>query len=455
MTAPFDVARDLRWRMVRGPLLDPIAMIGTVAAAWAAWRLGGLHTAPDTLGTQPGAPEVLGPLLAPVVAVGGLLAVAAVLADDLLFRRPENVLLRAQPLPRADLARLRELEVGWWTNPLRLVGAGFVYAAAGALPAATLLLPGVPAAAVGLALLARRLGPRSPLFLALLAAPAAAAWFAFGDAPSPLPAWAPVAVGVAAHGALLALGAALRPRFVADYDALASTAATAPPRRRSGGWRRLERLLPLPAPLLARLLRDLAQLLRGRDLRAAGLFALAPLSVVTLATTTVQPNEIRWAALTAAALGGAAVAYAVGPGVHLLRNRAMSWERLAPRPGRRALAAALLWAAIPALAHGALVLGACALSSDGLHRAALPSMIVPVLGLELAMAHYVVAWTQATTLGRRVAGEGTLVFSLPVVALIVALAGRIAPPTVLLYFVVSAPMLAQAARRYDAVEVTW
>jgi len=443
MTAAFDVARDLRWRMVRGPLLDPIALIGTGAAAWGAWRLGALH------------PEGLGPVLAPVAALLALLAVAGLLAEDLLFRRPENDLLRAQPLRRDDLRRLRELEVRWWCGPLRLVIAGFVLGAAGWLPAAATLLPGFAGAAVGLARVARRLGRRAPMALLLGAVPGAAAWALLGSHPWAAPEWAPVVAALATQAAMHGIAAALRPGFEEEYDRLASAAATAPPRRRGASWRRLQRLLPLPPPIRARLLRDLAQFTRGQDLRAAALLALAPLSVITLATTVLQPRELAWASLTAAAMGGAAVAYAVGPGVHVLRNRAMSWERTAPRPGRRALAAALLWASGPALAHGACVLVAARLSSDGLHAAAVPALVLPVLGLELAMAHYVVAWTQSTSLGKRVAGEGTMVFSLPVVALLVAVAGRIAPPVVLLYFVISVPLLVQASQRYDAVEVTW
>ncbi len=44
---------------------------------------------------------------------------------------------------------------------------------------------------------------------------------------------------------------------------------------------------------------------------------------------------------------------------------------------------------------------------------------------------------------------------MPVDAIVVALAGVLAPWAIPVYFLVTAVMLGQAARRIDAIEVTW
>jgi hypothetical protein len=296
--------------------------------------------------------------------------------------------------------------------------------------------------------LRRRFGPRGRV-LALL--PAAVA------IPAPLP-WSWEAILVFAAVGLLA-GRGLRAAFLRDGPRLASDAQTAPSARRSATWRSLAALArALPVALRARVVRDAVLSLRGQDVQGALLLLLSPLSCLLLVdelATMPSRAALPWRVLTAAAIGGGAVAWAVGPGIHRLRNVAMSWERLAPRPGQRAMASSLIWGLGLALLHGGATLVTLALAQGGRFAADVPGLVLPVLGLELAMAHYVVAYTMGATRGRRVAGEGTIVLALPIVAVGVALASVFHPALVLLYFLITAGMFAAGVRRYERVEVTW
>lgn len=425
---PWEVARDLRWRAVRGIVLDPIAMLGTTIAAWALWRT-----------------EVVGTAAALLL----LAALATRLGDDLLFRRPDGDLLRVQPLGPSGFLKVRRAELGWWLHPARLLVAAAALSD-GPLTAVAAWLAGGFAAPLGLwlALALRRLGPRGPL-LAWLPAAAALA--------TTVPGGWPIAVGFAAVAGLA--GVTLEGAYGARFDQLASDAVTAPRRGRRHTWRLLEALMAgLPRPVRSRLVRDAVLTLRGQDGQGLILLLLSPLSCMVLVDELASlPNRaaLTWRVLTAAALGGAAVAYAVGPGIHRLRVSAMAWERVTPHPGRRAMAAAMFWGLGLALVHGAATLATVGLVQDGRFAADVPGLVLPVLGLQTAMAHYVVAFTFSGQAGRRIAGEGTLVLSLPVVAIAVAVAGLLMPPVILAYFVVTAGMVAAGAARYDRVEVTW
>lgn len=119
------------------------------------------------------------------------------------------------------------------------------------------------------------------------------------------------------------------------------------------------------------------------------------------------------------------------------------------------MASSLIWGLGLALLHGGATLVTLALAQGGRFAADVPGLVLPVLGLELAMAHYVVAYTMGATRGRRVAGEGTIVLALPIVAVGVALASVFHPALVLLYFLITAGMFAAGVRRYERVEVTW
>ena len=424
---PWEVALALRWRVARELLLDPIAWLGTLAAGWAIGRLGGLSAGSGLL-----------------LLLGG----ATLLADRLLFTSRETELLRTQPLGSTGLLQVRRAELGWLLQPLRVVLLLAVVGRDGWLVgAATWAAAGfLPGMAQRLAMALRvRYGTRGagamliPALLGLL---------------QPIPGGWETALLVGAVAAFLGRG----PGSATRFEQLASEAQTASPRARGRCWRTLEALLPLPAPLRSRLVRDLVLLLGGRDLRGATLLLLAPLSCLLLRdelSSLSSPNLLEWRTLTCAALGGAALAYAVGPGIHLLRNEVMAWERTAPYPGRRALSSALLYALGFVLLHGAAILATVALSEQGRFAGEVPSLLVPVLGLEAAMAHYVVVFTMGASAGRRVLGEGTLVLALPVVAIGVAVAVWFSPWLALLYFVFTTGLVAKGIQRYDRVEVQW
>jgi len=293
------------------------------------------------------------------------------------------------------------------------------------------------------------LGPRALPGLLLLPLAAALA---------PLPwTWEPV-VAFAVLAGLARLG--LRTTFVRKHDLLASRAATAPPRRRRPTWRILYGLT-LPLVLVrvrTRVVRDLVLLFRGCDAQGALLLLLSPLSCLVLLdelATLPSRAALPWRVLTSTALGAAAVAYAVGPGIHRVRIRALAWERTCPNAGPWAMRSALAYGLGFATLHCAVVLATLARADSGRFAAELPGLVLPVLVLGTAMAHYVVVFTLASARGRRILGEGTLVLSLPFVALGVALLGILWPLASPLYFVVMLPWLARSAQHWDAAEVSW
>lgn len=439
LPSPARVATDLRWRVVREVLLDPFGWVGLALAGLVASRVG--------RGFSPEAVALAAPLLTLAVAWGA--------ADRLLFRAPENDLLRTQPLGPRGLLEVRGSELGWWTHVPSLLGAAFGWGAGG---------PGLAAAAwvggrltvrggVTLAILGRRaagnqgaaVGPLvlAGLMLALLVAPLPAL---------PVPAWA-WAAPVAGAGFLL--GRAVPGLWDRHFERLASDAAAAPDRPRRPLWSLLSTLLPLPARLRSGVVADLVLLIRGQDPRGALLLLASPAAVLALElSSNPSAAQLGWRALSAAALGGSAVAYAVGPAVHRSRMAVLPWLRTAPRPGERLLGVALLWGLGWATLHGALVLGWIAAYRGGWYLPELRSLVVPVLGLEWAMAHFGVVFTLSRASGREVIGESMLAFALPVVAVGVALAGTLMPATMLLYPVLTAGMTGDARRRLAAMEVT-
>ena len=427
---PWEVARDLQWRVARELLLDPLTWVGVLVAGWALHRTG-------VLGAE--------------AALLALMALATLQGDELLFRRRHGELLRTMPLGEDGFLKVTRTELGWWMHPARLLAAAAASSDGGALVGAAVWVAAALAPRLGLRLaiaLRRRFGSRGRV---LALAPAAIAVAA------PLP-WTWEAAVVFAALALLA-GRDLRVACLRHAPRLTSDAQTAPASRSGATWRTLAALArPLPVALRARVIRDLVLLVRGRDVQGALLLLLSPLSCLVLVdqlATMPSRAALPWRVLTAAALGGGAVAWAVGPGIHRLRNTTMSWERLAPRPGQRAMAASLVYGLALALLHGCATLATLALTQGGRFVGDVPGLILPVLALELAMAHYAVAYTMGATRGRRVAGEGTMVLALPVVAIAVALASVVHPALGLLYFLLTAGMFAAGARRYERVEVTW
>ncbi len=459
--SPVDTARDLRWRAVRDIVLDPIAILGTAVVAWALVRTG-------VAGTLTG-------LLA-------LTAIATRTADDLLFRRPDGDLLRVHPLGDEGFGAVRQAELGWWMHPVRILAAACAWSAAGPWVAALTWYVGAMAPRLGmrLALAGRRvLGARFGVWIwipaavslaadvfgagavpgtgasAAAAADGVGAGSGFGGA-----AWSAWAVPLAFWGLAAVSGVGLRRAFVEQFPQLASDAATAP---RARGRRAWQVLYAGTLPFVweshrVRLVRDALLTFRGQDPQGLILLTLAPLScLVLVGELEALPSAaaLTWRTLTCAALGGAAVAYAVGPGLHRLRIGTMAWERTAPSPGAGALTSALWWGMGLALLHGCATLATVMFAHDQRYLHEASALALPVLGLEAAMAHHVVTQTFATQSGRRILGEGTLVLSLPVVAVVVALAGLFVPPLVLAYFVITAGLTAAAAKRYEAVEVTW
>jgi uncharacterized membrane protein YecN with MAPEG domain len=247
-------------------------------------------------------------------------------------------------------------------------------------------------------------------------------------------------------------------RLASQFEFLASEAVSASPRRRGALWNLLARVLPLPRRIRSRVVRDLILLLRGQDLRGAFLIAASPASYLVLRDELAvlrRPELVGWRTLTCAALGGAAVAYAVGPGIHLVRNQVMSWERVSRQAGRSALRGALAYALGFAALHSVGTLITVALSANGRFADHVPGLIAPVFILELAMAHFVVVFTMGASSGRKVHGEGTLVLALPIVAVGVAIFAWFSPWIAALYFLVTGGMAAQAVLRYEKVEVSW
>lgn len=438
----------LRWKLASSALLDPFSLVGAVAAAWACHRAGAAWVAGDAFRAA-----ALGPLV-----LVGLTLLASALASGLLYDRRENDLLRSLPLGPAGFLRLCQQELHWWTVVPRLLGAAAVWGGADATAAAVVFLGGWGATRAGLAtsLLLRARGRRLGVRGAAVLLVGVGAGLRLTVGPElPIAAWAVAAIPAGALAGSASLPRSLWPRL----GAVRLSEAVNRPRRAGFAWAGLlDRVAPLPGPLRARLLRDLLLLIRGRDVRAALLLALSPLACLYLVDELGRSGSaqaLTWRVLSAAALGGAAVAYAGGPAVHLLRARALAWERGAERPGRRHLTGAMLWSLGFATLHGLLILATVAFAQGGARAGLVPSLILPVLGLELAMAHFVVAFVAGATDGRRIAGEGTIALMLPVVALGVALVGLLAAWALPLYFVVTANMVGQGARRIDTMEVSW
>jgi hypothetical protein len=446
----WQAAAELRWKLASGALLDPFSLVGAAIAAWACHRAGAAWVGDDALRAT---------LLAPGV-LCALVLVSGAIGATLLYDRTENDLLRSLPLGERGFLKLSRKELGWWTVVPRALGAAAVLGGAGVGPALVVLVASSGSREAGLS--AAIILPRSArqhvgraAASALAVAAAAVAWLSPAVAP---PANAALASSIAAGLLLLATfgsPARLWPRF----GPARLSAASARPRTRGpaiGPW--LDRILPLPGPARARLLRDLLLMLRGRDARALALFALSPLACIYLADELARggtDQALTWRVLSAAALGGAAVAYAGGPGVHLLRTRALAWERMAPSPGRRHVVAALAWAMSFAALHGVLILATVFWADGGRSADLVPSLVLPVLVLETAMAHFVVGFVAGASDGQRVHGEGTIALMLPFVALGVALVGMLAPWAAPLYFLVTAKMVRDGARRIETMEVAW
>ena len=418
------VARDLKWIVARGYLLDPILWLGTLTVGWA-------------LGQGPRIQIVPGLVI--------LFVIAATLANSLLFASKDNELLRTQPLGRGGLLRVRLAELRWQLIPLRAVLLLALVPHEGWLTAALVWaashLLDIPS--IRLAVLLRMRGRKLPELIPNASEP---------EAESTKEGHA-----LEGNGASLPLGLRSR-KLSSQFEFLASEAVSASPRRRGALWNLLERLLPLPRRIRSRVVRDLVLLLRGQDLRGAFLIAASPASYIVLRDELAvlrRPELVGWRTLTCAALGGAAVAYAVGPGIHLVRNQVISWERVSRTAGRSAVRGALAYALGFAALHSVGTLIALALASNGRFADHVPGLIAPVLILELAMAHFVVVFTMGASSGRKVHGEGTLVLALPIVAVGVAIFAWFSPWIAALYFLVTGGMAAQAILRYEKVEVSW
>ncbi len=447
-SSPTDVAIALRWRLVRDVLLDPFVWVGGVLIGVVAARAGAGLEGPSLAATAPLAASLVG------------LSVALMSADALLFGTAENELLRTQPLGPRGLLEVRRRELGWWMHAPALLGAAFALGAAGPVSAAVAWIAvrfGIDAGLQGALLLRGPSAPRRTTAAAIASTGVGVGLLFLSPPTGSLPPKILPFLGAAPVVLLGLLGrGALNRSWDARYERLASAALAAPSRPRARLGRVLARFLPLPAPLRARVSRDLILLLRGRDGRGALLLGLSFLSVGMIdLDPTPTSGQLLWRALSAAALGGGAIAYAVGPGVHRLRIEVLPWIRTAPHAGRRGVIAGLLWGGALATVHSGWVLLWIALARDGWFVSDLPSLVGPVLGLELAMAHFAVLFTLSRAAGRKVIGEGMLIFALPVVAIVIALVGVLAPWAIPVYFLVTAGMLGQASRRIDTIEVTW
>ncbi len=434
--APWEAARDLRWRAVRDVVLDPIAMLGTVVVAWALVRSGAVG---------------------PEAAVLLFAAFAIRTGDELLFTRPDGELLRVHPLGLTGFLKVRLAELGWWLHPPRVLLAACVGAGYGFWFGIAAWALGGYGRSFGLwgAIHTRRASGRHGGWVWLPGAAAVVLQHADVGAEAVLLGAAGVVLTFATIAPWAVEGA-----YLAHFDRLVSDAATAPRSRTRVLWSALRGLsLPIvDRGIRSRLVRDAVLTLRLQDPQGAILLLLAPLSCLLLVgelETLPTPAAMPWRTLTCAALGGAAVAYGTGPGIHRLRMASMPWERTSAHPGRRALASALVWALGLATLHGAATLATVALTQGGRFSGDVAGLALPVLGLEWAMAHFVVVQVFANQRGKRILGEGTLVLSLPVVAITIAVAGVLMPALIPVYFIVTAGMTAAAAARYDAVEVTW
>jgi len=452
--APWKVAAQLRWLIVRDVLLDPISWLLLATTAWVLQRSADDLAAPDTWAST----------LIAITALCAVTAVAIQSADRLLFAEKDNELLRVQPLGDDGLYKVRSRELGWWIWPVAVLAAAAGFGAGGWTVALATGGGALGARGLGLSLallLRDRLEKRRGLAVLVLVALPAVLLYRFAASPLPWPAAAPYLpllpglLLLSTSRAATAVGARL---FRARYDALASNAAVRDRIEQGRWWRAIMTLAPLPYPLRARLARDLVLLGRGWDRRGVLLILLSPLSCLYLADILSEPiraAEVTWRVLEAASLGAAAIAYAVGPNIHVLRNGAMSWSRTSPRPGRGSLHGALIYGVLFALLHAGLILATVALTRDGYHREAVASLAFPVIALEAGMIHFAVVYSMAESLGRRVAGEGALILALACVAAALAVLGYLYPLALPLYLVLTMGLASRAVQRYEALEVTW
>jgi len=452
--APWQVAAQLRWLIVRDVLLDPISWLLLAISAWVLGRGAADLAVAGTWGSA----------LVTITALCAATAFAVHTADRLLFSEADNELLRVQPLEDAGLYLVRQRELRWWLWPVSLLAAAAGLGAGGWLVAGLTLAGALGSGSLGLslALLLRAHLPsqRGFALAALLAVPAACLYLLAGTAlpwPGAGP-WLAAAPGLI-WGIAGRLAAPLSLRlFRSQYAPLASRAAVRDRSEPGRLWHALMAGLPLPVPLRARLARDLVLLARGWDRRGALLILLSPLSCLYLADVlghSLREAALPWRVLESAALGAAAIAYAVGPNIHVLRNQAMSWSRTAPQPGSRALRGALLYGLLFALLHGGLVLATLATARDGRYLAEVAPLAFPVLALEAGMVHFAVVFTMAESLGRRVAGEGALILALACIGAGLAVVGYLYPLALPLYLLLTTGLAARAVHRYERLEVTW
>jgi hypothetical protein len=454
--APWEVATTLRWKIVRGVLLDPISWLLLAVSAWA------IHEFSHNLSQSGG----WGGSLIILAALSGCLVFAVTYGDRLLFRESDNDFLRTQPLGDLGFYRLRSEELGWWLRPPALLAAAAGLGVSGWWLALLCAATVAALAPLGLylALRARRIPGRlrSLILVSVLAAPTLAVYL-LADLPLG-PSFAPAETWLAAAPACLLLAAAIAGRSAAPslfrtlFATTASQAAVRDQREMGRLWRIFITFLPLPMGVRSRLTRDLVLLLRGWDTRGSLLLLLSPLSCLYLGDVlsgSMREAALLWRVLESAALGAAAIAYAVGPNIHVLRAEAMSWSRCSPQPGRNELHSALLYAAGFATLHGALILLTVATVRDGRFLAQLPELVLPVLALELFMVHFSVVFSMAESLGRRVAGEGALILALACLAAGLAVVAVIYPVALPLYLLVTLGLSSRARERYESLEVTW
>ncbi|HCP44720.1 MAG TPA: hypothetical protein DIU15_01605 [Deltaproteobacteria bacterium] len=438
--------------MVREVLLDPIALLVLAGCCWAA----------SGLASHGAGMASAGPVCVASAAIVLLLLATVAIADALLFDLHENLLLRTLPLGEAGFLELRRAELRWWLWPMAALAmsiAGSALGTAGVVAVALTAIGCLDLAPLGAMHLRRTAGPHRRTVLVAsgactVLATALGATQSAGSTGDVLP----IALGLLLLVAGRWAGRSRAASFVRLHPPIASQVASRGSRGMGSSWSMLAKALWLPAPLKARLLRDLVLLMRGWDLRGAALLALSPLSCLYLqGSLDVVPSEaaLSWRVLQSTALGSAVIAYAVGPGVYVLRNRTMNWERIAPRPGRSAALASLAYGFLFATLHGAMTLGVVAWSHDGRYDHALGSLALPVLALEWSMVHFSALFSLGNGIGQRVSGEVMIVPSLVVVAVALAGVSMLWPWAAPLYFLVTGGMVGQAIHAYERVEVTW
>jgi len=438
--------------MVREVLLDPIALLVLAGCCWAASGVA-------SHGAEAGS---AGPAVVAATAIILLVIATVTIADALLFDLSENTLLRTLPLGESGFLELRRAELAWWLWPLAALAASVAGSAAGTSGTIAIILTAIgcldlaPLIAMHLR---RAVGPRRRMVLtsAAVGTIVAAALCSNHAAEAGATTLAP-ALGLLLFGGGRWVGRSRARTFLRLHPHTASQVASRGSRANGITWSLWSRFVWLPSTLKARVLRDIVLLGRGWDLRGAALLALSPLSCLYLeGSLATVPNEaaLSWRVLQSTALGSAVIAYAVGPGIYVLRSRAMSWERIAPTPGRNAALSSLCYGFLFATLHGALTLSVVAWSHDGSHDHAVVSLILPVLALEYSMVHFAALFSLSNGIGRRVSGEVMIVPSLVLVAIVLAGVSMLWTWAAPLYFVVTAGMVGQAIAAYERVEVTW